>query len=291
MDDAVSSSGSRPKLRSVLLPLTSAVGRLRAHRWRGVRFLCYHSVGRPEELPDLARRTPVLSVDGFRRHLEIMRESGYRVVSMGRALELLTTGEAEHGQYVCLTFDDGRRDNFVNAWPLLRAAGYSAHFFVSSALIGATVRHRLGGAELIERYMDADMLRAILREGGSVGSHAHHHVDLTTLDEGTLRTELRESRRLLEEITGGPIRTHAYPWAVYDRRVLAATRDAGYRYAFTSGAGGTVKVLDGGDASLTIPRNSLRTGADAEENYVVMRGGLDFTRPYSALKMRWKYLR
>lgn len=290
MDDVVRSSEARTRLRSVLLPLTSTMGRFRAHRWRGVRFLGYHSVGRPEELPDLARRTPAISVDGFRRHLDFMRATGYRVVSMERALDLLASGEAEAGQYVCLTFDDGRRDNFVNAWPLLRAAGYSAHFFVSSALIGATVRHRLGGAELVERYMDADMLRALVREGGSIGSHAHHHVNLTTLDAGTLREELRESRRLLEEVTGGPIHTHAYPWAVYDRSVLAATREAGYRYAFGCSAGGTVKSLEGGGrASLTIPRNSLRSGADAKENYVTLCGGLDFTRPYSVLKMRWRY--
>jgi peptidoglycan/xylan/chitin deacetylase (PgdA/CDA1 family) len=274
----------------MLLPLTSAIGRLRAHRWRGVRFLCYHSVGQPEELPALAWRTPTISVDSFRRHLELMHRSGYRVVSMDRALELLADGNAEDGQYICLTFDDGRQDNFVNAWPLLRAAGHSAHFFVSSALIGAKVRHHLDGMELVERYMDADMLRAIVREGGSIGSHSHHHVNLTTLDECTLRNELRESRRLLEELTSGPIYTHAYPWAVYNRSVVAATRDAGYRYAFGASTGGTVKVLGAKDrVSLSIPRNSLRGGTDAEENYATLRGGLDFMFPYLTLKMHWQH--
>lgn len=274
----------------MLLPLTSAIGRFTARRWRGVRFLCYHSVCQPEALPDLARLTLVISVDGFRRHLAVMREAGYCVVSMDRALELLASGEAADGQYVCLTFDDGREDNFLNAWPVLRDAGYSAHFFVSSALIGKAVRHGPDGNELVDRYMDADMLRAMLREGGSIGSHAHHHLDLTTLDEDTLRSELRESRRLLEELTGGSIQTHAYPWAVYDRDVLAATRDAGYRYAFGATAGGTVKLLGPGDrARLTIPRNNMRSGTDDQENYVALRGGMDFTRPYSTLKMRWKY--
>jgi peptidoglycan/xylan/chitin deacetylase (PgdA/CDA1 family) len=281
---------ARTRRRNLLLPLTSAIGRLRAHRWRGVRFLCYHSVGRPEELPELERRTPAISVDGFRRHLEFLRDASYQVVSMDRALDLLAGGAAEHGQYICLTFDDGRRDNFVNAWPLLRAAGLSAHFFVSSSLIGATVHHRLADGELVDRYMDADMLRTIVREGGSIGSHAHGHVDLTRLDAAALRSELRESRRLLEDVTGGPIHTHAYPWAVYNRRVLAATRDAGYRYAFGSGAGGTVKLLGpGGRGRLAITRNSLRTGPDAAENYVAMSGGLDFTRLYSLLKLRWRY--
>lgn len=275
-----SAKASRRTLRTMLQPLASAIGRFRAHRWRGVRFLCYHSVCQPDELPALARRTGVISVDGFRRHLETMRALGYRVISMERALQLLETGDAGNGQYVCLTFDDGRRDNFVNAWPVLREAGHSAHFFVSSALMGET-----GDGD---RYMDRDMLRAIVREGGSIGSHAHHHVNLTTLEERSLRTELRESRRLLEELTGGSIHTHAYPWAVYDRDVLAATRAAGYRYAFAGGVGGTVKVLDD-SAMLAIPRNTIRSGPDREENYVTLCGGMDVFAPYSTLKLKWRY--
>lgn len=276
----LSGTGSRRTLRSMLQPLASAIARFRAHRWRGVRFLCYHSVCQPDELPALARRTGVISVDGFRRHLELMRTLGYRVISMERALQLLATGDAGNDQYVCLTFDDGRRDNFVNAWPVLREAGYSAHFFVSSALMGEM--------EDGDRYMDADMLRAIVREGGSIGSHAHHHVNLTTLEERSLRNELRESRRLLEELTGDSIHTHAYPWAVYDRDVLAATRAAGYRYAFAGGVGGTVKMLDD-SAMLTIPRNTIRSGPDREENYVTLCGGMDLFAPYSTLKMEWRY--
>lgn len=260
------------------------------HRWRGVRFLCYHSVCPPDELREIEQLTPAMSVDGFRRHLQLMREAGYRVISMERALELVVSGDAERGQYVCLTFDDGRLDNFVHVWPMVRDAGYSAHFFVSSALVGETVHHQVGATAIVERYMDAEMIRQIVREGGSIGSHADHHVDLTTLDEDTLRRELGESRRLLEELTRGPIQTHAYPWAVYDRTVLAATRAAGYGFAFGATAGGTVKQLGPSDrARLTIPRNTMRGGPDAEENYVVMRGGLDFTRTYSDLKMRWTH--
>jgi peptidoglycan/xylan/chitin deacetylase (PgdA/CDA1 family) len=273
----------------MLQPVASAISRLRTHRWRGVRFLCYHSVCRTDELATLARRTGVISVDGFRRHLAVMREHDYRVVSMERALALLAKGDAKTGQYVCLTFDDGRHDNFANAWPILRESGCSAHFFVSSGLVGKTVHEGLGHGEVADRYMDAEMLRAIVRDGGSIGSHAHHHVNLTTLGADALRRELRDSRGLLEEMTGGSIRTHAYPWAVYDRDVLAATRDAGYAFAFAGGVGGTVTMLDGRSACLTIPRNTIRSGPDREENYVTLRGGMDVFRPYSTLKLRWRY--
>lgn len=280
---------SRTSLRSLLQPVATAIGRFRAHRWRGVRFLCYHSVCRPEELPSIARRTGVISVDGFNRHLDVMRESGYRVVPMEQALHLISSGEASNGQYVCLTFDDGRQDNFDNAWPILRDRGYSAHFFVSSALVGETVRDPDAPGAVVDRYMDVAALRVIVREGGSIGSHAHRHVNLTTLDAAPLRHELRESRRLLEELTGSSIHTHAYPWSVYDRDVLAATRDAGYRYAFAGGVGGTVQKLGASDASLTIPRNTMRSGPDRVENYATLRGGMDLFHPYSELKLRWRY--
>ena len=278
---------SRKILRRTLQPLASAIARFQAHRWRGVRFLCYHSVCRPDELPALARRTGVISVEGFRRHLDVMRELRYRMVSMERALELLGSGDARKGQFVCLTFDDGRLDNFVNAWPVLVEAGCSAHFFVSSAMVGETVKDA-SDPDVVDRYMDADMLRTIVREGGSIGSHAHNHVNLTTLDKDPLLSELRESRRLLERLVGGSVHTHAYPWAVYDRDVLAATHDAGYRYAFAGGVGGTVKMLYGA-ARLKIPRNTIRSGPDRSENYVTLCGGMDVFHPYSTLKMRWRY--
>jgi peptidoglycan/xylan/chitin deacetylase (PgdA/CDA1 family) len=206
---------------------------------------------------------------------------------MAEALRLVANGTAERAQYVCLTFDDGRQDNFVNAWPVLREAGVSGHFFVSSALVGQTVHD--GHGREPDRYMDVSMLRTIVKEGGSIGSHAHNHVNLTTLEKSTLRSELRESRRLLEEHVGVPIDTHAYPWAVYDRDVLSETRDAGYRFAFAGGVGGTVKSLDGDHAKLTIPRNTIRSGPDREENYVTVCGGMDVFRPYSDLKMRLRY--
>lgn len=283
----VSTTDSRRKLRSLLQPVASLIGRFRAQRWRGVRFLCYHSVCKPDELPALARRTGVISVHGFERHIGVMRELGYRIVSMERALELLASGQARTGQYVCLTFDDGRLDNFVNAWPVLRDAGCSAHFFVSSALVGEAVRDESGA--IVDHYMDAAMLRAIVREGGSIGSHAHNHVNLTKLRGELLQRELRESRRMLEEVTGAPIHTHAYPWAVYDRDVLAATRDAGYRYAFGGGVGGTVSALESSRAALRIPRNTIRSGRDREENYITLCGGMDVFGPYSTLKLRLRY--
>jgi len=265
-------------------------GLLTAKRWRGVRFLCYHSVASAEELPVLSRRTLVLTEDGFRHHLEWIRRNDYVVVSMADALRLLRNGDARRAQFVCLTFDDGRLDNFVTAWPLLKQAGYSAHFFVNSAVVGQSLARPFEARGMpqsyTERFMDAAALRTVVREDGSIGSHGRHHTDLTTLDEPEILGELVGSRRELEAMTGGPIDTHAYPYASYDQRVLRATEAAGYTVAFKVNTG-TVLAL-GSRNRFTLPRNVIRTGTDNSDNYALIRGGFDFSRLYSDAKRRWK---
>lgn len=289
--DVESGGASASPVQALWLAIARAHALLNARRWRGVRFLCYHSVVPPDELPGLSQATWVLSEDGFRDHLAWIRRNNYVVVSMADARRLLHNGDAARAQFVCLTFDDGRIDNFTNAWPVLRQAGYSAHFFVSSAVIGQSFTHpgepHAGTRSYTERFMDADALRTILREGGSIGSHAHHHTDLTTLGESQILRELVESRRQLEALTGGPIDTHAYPHGAYDRRVVRATEAAGYAVAFNTRNTGAVKAI-GSHNRFTVPRNALRTGADNPDNYAIIRGGLDFTRLYSEAKQRWK---
>lgn len=273
-------------LRETFLPFAKVVACINQHRWRGVRFLCYHSICTAEQLELLATRTLVLSTDAFARHLAVIRGHGYAVVSMSEALHLLSTKNAALGQFICFTFDDGRVDNFEIAWPMLRSAGYVAHFFVSSSLLGKTFERHVGNRRFTESYLGREQLRAIVRDGGSIGSHAHEHIDLTEVESIRLHRELVTSREVLEEATSNRVTTHAYPYAAYNRRVVAAARRAGYLHAFGINSGTVCSLQrDGGTHDcLTIPRNVMRSGVDPGENYTILRGGLDFARTYSTIK-------
>jgi peptidoglycan/xylan/chitin deacetylase (PgdA/CDA1 family) len=270
-------------LRRALLPAAWLNGRVRAQRWRGVRFLCYHSITE-SATSSLDALTLVVSRDGFARHLEMIRTAGYVVVSMIDALSLVESGRAAEGQFICFTFDDGRIDNFEVAWPLLRARGFSAHFFVNSGRLGQTIEQATMHGRIADCFMDAAMLRSIVNDGGSIGSHGLGHEDLTTLSDAALNRELVESRQVLEDAIEEPVTTHAYPFARYDARVVQAAGAAGYTHAFGIRTGTTAGLAATPDARLTIARNVIRSGADAAENYAIMRGGFDFTRHYSNVK-------
>jgi peptidoglycan/xylan/chitin deacetylase (PgdA/CDA1 family) len=64
-----------------------------------------------------------------------------------------------------------------------------------------------------------------------VGSHTLTHPDLRGLGDAELDAELRGSRAAVEELTGRPCRTFAYPFGLYDERVAGRVRAAGYELA------------------------------------------------------------
>jgi peptidoglycan/xylan/chitin deacetylase (PgdA/CDA1 family) len=70
----------------------------------------------------------------FAAQLKVLR-SCFRVVSPDRLVEELDAGGPPPGT-VCITFEDGYRDNHDHAWPLLREFGLPATCFVSTGFIG-----------------------------------------------------------------------------------------------------------------------------------------------------------
>lgn len=112
------------------------VGRLRAAVHRDVRILAYHRV-LPSVVPaDFRFDLDLVSAssEAFRRQLAIVRR---RFVPMrfDELADCLDHGRRIPSRAVLITFDDGYDDNYRIAFPLLREAGLSAMFFVSSGHI------------------------------------------------------------------------------------------------------------------------------------------------------------
>lgn len=201
------------------------------NRSGGAAFLCYHSIA-PE-----GPRYLTIGADLFERQLALLRRRGMRSGDLA-GLREICEGRSP-GPSVFLTFDDGFRDNFETALPLLREYGFGAFVFVLPPLLEA------GGAfEWPEMKKDlkhhAATMRSVtwpmleqMREGGfEVGSHTLSHPHLPALSGEELREELWQSRAALVERLGS-CDTIAYPFGEWNPEVAAAAADCGYRFAFT----------------------------------------------------------
>ena len=86
--------------------------------------LMYHRVTSSGDDPDAIE----LSFSEFEAHLSALTRD-WRIVSLSELVENLKHHRSNRGA-VSLTFDDGYRDNFAHAWPLLTSLSLPATFFV-----------------------------------------------------------------------------------------------------------------------------------------------------------------
>jgi peptidoglycan/xylan/chitin deacetylase (PgdA/CDA1 family) len=168
----------------------------------------------------------------FRRH--------FRVVSLPDLVNTLVNRRPLR-RSLAITFDDGYRDNFEIAAPVLERLSLPATFFVVSQWMGTDIVpwwDRRQGVHY--SWMTWDQLRTLHRKGFDIGGHTRTHVNLGEVPESVAREEICGARLDLEKQLSAPVQSFAYPYGGR-RHLTEANRDlvmaAGFRCC-CSGFGG-----------------------------------------------------
>lgn len=136
---------------------------------------------------------------------------------------------------VAVTFDDAFSNLKRNALPSLKAYGIPAAIFAPAGNLGKTPAWAIyeGCDDSQEPVMDSNDLRGLHGEGYEVYSHTMTHPKLTSLSDMELALELRESKKVLDEILGAPIIAISYPQGACDDRIVDFAMQFGYSLGFT----------------------------------------------------------
>ena len=213
---------------------------------------------------------------------ELIRARGLTPISMDDLLLHLQTGMPLPEKPIVLTFDDGYVGHYTEVLPLLERFGYPALFSVFPAKVNGDIvgRSTLTWDQLAEMVASPWV---------TIASHSVTHPRNLTLlkDDQALRSEIFDSKRILEEKLGVPIRYFTYPEGHYDDRVAALVTEAGYGAALT--------MDDAGEAMAGASKSLLaidRFGQSRLESVVDLAWGgkplpnpwrnFDFTAPVSA---------
>lgn len=166
----------------------------------------------------------------FEQYCEFFRRN-FRIVPVSEQIAGCNSGN-DVGGTLSITFDDGYRDNYEVAAPILRRLNLPATFFITTGFIGSQTIAPWDH-DLVRQpgWMDWEQVRSLISQGFEIGCHTASHIDLGTADDGTTRLELETSKRKLHEELGRPVLLFAYPFGGQKNmceRSLKLVREAGF---------------------------------------------------------------
>jgi peptidoglycan/xylan/chitin deacetylase (PgdA/CDA1 family) len=181
--------------------------------------LTYHSL-------DTSGSVISVDPDTFRQQMEILARRAVPVVPLEQILS--TPGG------VAITFDDGFQNFYDHAFPILTRYRLPATVFVVSGYCGRwnnwPTQSRTGIPIL--PLMHWSQLREIAAAGISIGAHSVTHPRLSQLPLAQVEEEWDRCREEIQQRTGRPVTTAAYPYGDSNEVVRAC---AGQRFALSFG--------------------------------------------------------
>ena len=175
----------------------------------------------------------------FRKHFRVVRLS--EQVAGCRE-------QRDMGGTLSITFDDGYRDNFEVAAPILQRLRLPAAFFLATGFIGTD--YTPPWDQHLSRqpgWMTWDQVRSLRDQGFEIGAHTDGHIDLATQDAEAVRGELARCRTKLLEALGVPPTLFAYPFGGRENMSppsLELVREAGFECCLGAFGGVNPPVAD-----------------------------------------------
>ncbi len=193
--------------------------------WINVPILTYHYIRiNPDRFDRMGFALSVTPTD-FAAQMDWLKDSGYHPITAGDLHAYLSGARGLPGKPVILTFDDGYADFYTTALPILRAHDFRATAYVVSGFVGWP------------NYMTAAQVLEADRSGIEIGSHTVNHPNLTNLSSVSVRSQLVDSKRFLENLLGHPVTSFCYPSGKVNSMVAWQVADVGYDSATTTAFG------------------------------------------------------
>ena len=280
-----------------------------------ISILMYHSISNQDD----PGRHPYFQTNTkpeiFARQMQFLADNDYKVISLTDAVSLLSivlqpaagsptpdtlplrgmpesgsrkpeAGSPKPHKYCVLTFDDGYRDFYAVAWPILKKHGFTATMFLPTGFVD-NERKRLNGKECLTW----DEVKELASQGGMFGAHTVSHVQLYGMDSRKIDYEISQSKREIEEKLHSRVQHYAYALAFpeqdmdFVRNLLNTLRQAGFTGAVSTRIGTTKQ----GDDLYLLKRIPVNSHDDIELLQAKLEGGYDWLNRIQVMKKKIRF--
>lgn len=162
--------------------------------------LSYHSVSDGKTLLSV-------STAYFRGQMAFLKESGANIISLQNFLDFRAGKLKLKGNNVLITFDDGFKDVFLNALPILKEYNFPAVIFINPSLLGQKAEFTTHQEDRQRDICLASDLRQLAENGVAIANHGYSHQQLSGLSEIEVVAEYEKARDWIKN----NLKTNNYP--------------------------------------------------------------------------------
>lgn len=199
-----------------------------------IRVLFYHRISghRPED-----ETTEItISQRTFRAQLALLERWGYVPITFHDYQLYLRGALSLPKKPVILTFDDGYKDLYTYALPVMREFGMRGVIFVVGDRTIRTNEWDAGISPTYELLNEAEILE-FHEAGFEIGAHSMRHIRLTDIEPTEAWDELQQARIALEIFLNAPVQIFSYPYGLLDGQLKTMVVQAGYTVACAAFSG------------------------------------------------------
>lgn len=200
---------------------------------KGLPVLMYHKIGTPPKNSKFKKLWVMRKK--FDRQLDYLIKNEFTPVFFSDLQNYYGENKNFPPKPVLITFDDGYKDNYKIAFPLLKEKNIKANIFLTYESIGKYNHWHDPVQEPWQPMLDWDEIFRMQKSGLiEFGAHTLNHKNLTRLDLDRARFEIEECKYRLEKKLGRIVCAFAYPYGAgaYDPAIRKIVFDAGFSMDF-----------------------------------------------------------
>ena len=169
-----------------------------------------------------------VTVAQFEQHLTLIEELGLEVVPLTTITDAIKNNQPVSNNWVAITFDDGYRNVYDNAFPILKAKKMPFTVFVNPQMVKPS-----------KLYMDWAQLKELSDAGTIIANHTMAHENLVQdgLTNRQLIKNIEQAELQIKEQLGQNHKMLAFPYGEYNEEIENTLAELGYiGFAQHSGA-------------------------------------------------------
>ena len=151
-------------------------------------------------------------------------------------------------QNIIVTFDDGFENIFDIVFPIISRYKIKVMLFVTVGFIDGFISFSdLFNNGITMKPLNWRQIKEFSDSGIEIGSHTLTHPNLLRIDKKKAYTEIKDSKKRIEDVIGKEVKYFAYPYGSkksFNNSIKEIVKESGYEKAYTNIMGFNTKDTD-----------------------------------------------